>query len=115
MKRKSIEAVDLTYLARAILVAGAIVLVYQNGIFDVIHDYMLEKNICSKTIARPSPSLNSQSIFGTRKCSGFDCNISHTSLLGLLAQTSNATSTMHAHVILYSVPRISNKSDIMCS
>jgi hypothetical protein len=73
------------YLARAILLAGAIVLVYYNGILDVIHDCMLEKNISSKTIARPSPRLNSQSIFCTGKCSGHDCNILHTSLLGFFA------------------------------
>ena len=83
------------YLARAILLAGAIVLVYYNGILDVIHDCMLEKNISSKTIARPSPRLNSQSIFRTGKCSGLDCNILHTSLLGFFAQTSNATSTIY--------------------
>ena len=77
--------IDLTYLARAIILAGAIVLVYQNGILYVIHDCMLEKNISSKTIARPSPRLNSQPILGTGKCSRFDCNILHTSLMGFFA------------------------------
>ena len=77
--------IDLTYLARAIILAGAIVLVYYNGILNIIHDCMLEKNMSSKTIARPSPRLNSQTVLGTSKCCGFDCNILHTSLMRFFA------------------------------
>jgi len=54
-------------LSRAILVVGAVILINYDGIIDILHKSMLEKNVPSKSSAWSSPGLNPQSIFSSCK------------------------------------------------
>lgn len=69
------------YLAWAIFVMWAVILVYDQRVLDIDHSYMLEQNIPHKTGTRPTPCFNSCTICCTAKCDCFNCHILHTCFL----------------------------------
>ena len=77
-------------LTGTIFVVRTVVLVDDNGILNVGHDGMLEKNIPYKTIAWSPPCFDSQPILSTDKYNGFNCHILHPWLFKVLPQTTNA-------------------------
>lgn len=48
----------INYLARAVLVAGAVVLVENDGVLDVLHDDVLEVDFLHVAVDRPPPCLD---------------------------------------------------------
>lgn len=59
-----------SYLIGAILVVGAVILVYNNRVCDIYHYYVLEKNIPNEAVARPCPCLHSHAVFGSGERGG---------------------------------------------
>jgi hypothetical protein len=45
----------VNYLGRATLVVGAIILVDDYGVVDVVHNNVLEENVPNKPVAGPGP------------------------------------------------------------
>lgn len=72
---------NTSYLARTIIVVGAVALINNNWIFGINNRYMLKINISHKSIARSCPCLYPQTILSSRKRRRFNRHISYSGLL----------------------------------
>lgn len=88
------------YLTGAALVSWAVILVNYNGVFDIDHDSVLEKNIPHKAVAGSPPGLDSDAILSPGEGNRFNCHILYTSFFEIFPQAPNAAksnSTVHTY------------------
>lgn len=78
------------YLTRAALVIWAVILVNYNGVFDIDHDSILEKNVPHKAVAGSPPGLDSNTVLSPSEGNRFNCHILYTSFSRNFPQAPNA-------------------------
>ena len=65
--------------------AGAVILVDDDGVLDIDHEYVLENNTLNKPIAGPGPWLDPHPILWTGKSNRLNCHILDTLFFEVLA------------------------------
>lgn len=83
-----------TYVIRAMAAAGAIVLVYDDRILDIVHEDVLEKDVPCETGAGSRPRLDPHPVLrGCESCSG-NRHVLHSVLIRVLAEAPDASTDM---------------------